>query len=146
MKRIKNSGNAGKKYMTITILIKSKESEKVNKKIIKQLKKHGFKTLVEYTTSNLVEDPNVRKVSKEQFTYLVNRGFIAEVLKERSCVFGIGTVIGGGNFITEMQEKSAKRLATLYNNQVVILDTRDLDNWNEDDVVRAIRRRVGDCV
>lgn len=132
--------------MTITILIKSKESEKVNKKIIKQLKKHGFKTLVKYTTSNLVEDPNVRKVSKEQFTYLVNRGFIAEVLKERSGVFGIGTVIGGGNFITEMQEKSAKRLATLYNNQVVILDTRDLDNWSEEDVVRAIRRRVGDCI
>lgn len=132
--------------MTITILIKSKESEKVNKKIIKQLKKHGFKTLVKYTTSNLVEDPNVRKVSKEQFTYLVNRGFIAEVLKERSGVFGIGTVIGGGNFITEMQEKSAERLATLYNNQVVILDTRDLDNWSEEDVVRAIRRRVGDCI
>lgn len=132
--------------MTITILIKSKESEKVNKKIIKQLKKHGFKTLVKYTTSNLVEDPNVIKVSKEQFTYLLNKGFIAEVFKERSGVFGIGTVIGGANFITEMQEKSAKRLATLYNNQVVILDTRDLENWNEEDVVRAIRRRVGDCI
>lgn len=132
--------------MTITLLVKSKENEKSNKKIVKQLIKNGFKPIVQYTTSRIVEDSSARKVTEEQFQNLLNRGFIAEVFKEKSGSFGIGTVIGGGNFIGELPEKSAKKIAELYQKQVVILDTRDLEDWNEENVIRAIRRRVGECI